>query len=249
MSRFHMAHDHVPFWEPTFEGAERCVVVNGGVEEALCRGLSAGFVWEGMAPSKLQKRRGGPPSIGGPANSGPTIRDFAEEIEAELSRDARSSALHAAARRGNKELAELALSEGGRINHLDSEGKTALLVAVEGKRKELAMWLLSKGADPFQQDAMGADCGSFVDIEMGISAAKEVGTVLAYLFLPLGLRLHPPLFHRDQHTTAKCAFRHPCHPALSSPLCDQSRGGIGGGGPPPVPAQSFICCFPVIPRC
>jgi hypothetical protein len=160
---------------------------------------------EGMPPSKLQRGRGGPPSVGGPANSGPTIRDFAEDIEGELSRDARSSALHAAARRGNKELAELALSEGGRINHVDSEGKTALLVAVEGKRKELAMWLLSKGADPFQQDAMGADCGSFVDVEMGISAAKEVRTVLCHFFSTRVEIAPASLSSRPIYYTQKCS--------------------------------------------
>ena len=72
--------------------------------------------------------------------------DFAQLIESELERDPQSCALIAAARAGNHRLCTVALQYGDSVNAQDSAGNTALHVALEEGKHDLALFLLSRPA-------------------------------------------------------------------------------------------------------
>ena len=65
------------------------------------------------------------------------------------------TALHMAARRGNKEVAEALLDCGAAIEARDSLGETPLRRAVNCNKTEVAALLLARGADPHSQGSKG----------------------------------------------------------------------------------------------
>jgi ankyrin repeat protein len=57
-------------------------------------------------------------------------------------------ALLEAAQRDDPELADFALAKGARLEALDPDGNTPLIVAAAGKSRRLVTLLLERGADP-----------------------------------------------------------------------------------------------------
>ena len=56
--------------------------------------------------------------------------------------------LHAAARKGNREILARLLDAGADPDAADREGCTSLMRPVENRRTDAALWLLDRGAEP-----------------------------------------------------------------------------------------------------
>jgi ankyrin repeat protein len=115
-----------------------------------------------------------PAARAGEKQKEPSIKDFGQYIDQEVSKDHNSCALIAAARNGDRDFATLALRHGDDVNQQNSEGKTALHVAIQCGKKDIAVWLLSRGADPYIADKRGQDCSTWADEATGLKAAKQV---------------------------------------------------------------------------
>jgi ankyrin repeat protein len=104
-----------------------------------------------------------------------------------LIRDADPSALfQGAARGGSKALAEILLSEGIDVNICDSSGYTPLLTAVEWDRRELAQFLMEKGANREAKTKDGAGLFKFACGNGNAALVKEL--------LAAGIKVDPPSF-------------------------------------------------------
>jgi hypothetical protein len=103
-----------------------------------------------------------------------SINDYGQLIDQEVSKDKKSCALIAAARNGDRDFAVIALQHGDDVNHKNGEGKTALHVAVQCGKKDIGVWLLSRGADPFIEDSQGNDCSAWAEEVTGLKAARQV---------------------------------------------------------------------------
>jgi ankyrin repeat protein len=124
--------------------------------------------------SRTPQQEDPPAARAGEKHKEPSINDFGQLIDQEVSKDKNSCALIAAARNGDRDFASLALRHGDDVNQQNTEGKTALHVAIQCGKKDIALWLLSRGADPYIADKRGQDCSAWADEATGLKAAKQV---------------------------------------------------------------------------
>lgn len=78
--------------------------------------------------------------------------------------------LWAAARSGSIDQAYLALEGGGDINAVDPAGATALIIAINARMEDMAIWLVEHGASPDRTDRSG-------DTPLHLAARQDMGAL------------------------------------------------------------------------
>jgi ankyrin repeat protein len=75
--------------------------------------------------------------------------------------DKDNTPLHTAARKGNREIAELLITKGADLNAQNSYGYTPLHIAALGGEKEIVALLLAAGADVTARDRFNRTCMNY----------------------------------------------------------------------------------------
>lgn len=121
------------------------------------------------------------------------------------------SSLWRAAKAGNFEVVRALLAAGANINRADLNGDTPLSVAVQVNEYDVALYLLSQGASPFEHDKAGLTPGlwaAFADLD----PTSEKGRARDRLVQALKDRGHPwPPPGPDEVLAMKAAGQWPPH--------------------------------------